>query len=117
MLLKFSKKNNNELFLSSSFLGLLQRIGELECDLKGLQGEVQKYRIEQETIQSKLSEKAKVNLRAKSWQLSPLERRVDLYSLGSETCSFPHVSQDETTGHLLTGSGSFAIGNAPLYRK
>ncbi|XP_032057564.1 forkhead-associated domain-containing protein 1 [Aythya fuligula] len=61
-----------------------KRIGELECDLKGLQGELQKYRIEQETIQSKLSEKAKAeeelkNLcERKSLQLQEMGRRERL---------------------------------------
>ncbi|EOB04747.1 Forkhead-associated domain-containing protein 1, partial [Anas platyrhynchos] len=70
--------------MNSSFLGLLQRIGELECDLKGLQGEVQKYRIEQETIQSKLSEKAKAEeelknaCERKSLQLQEMGRRERL---------------------------------------
>uniref|UniRef100_A0A493SUW8 Forkhead associated phosphopeptide binding domain 1 n=1 Tax=Anas platyrhynchos platyrhynchos TaxID=8840 RepID=A0A493SUW8_ANAPP len=61
-----------------------KRIGELECDLKGLQGEVQKYRIEQETIQSKLSEKAKAEeelknaCERKSLQLQEMGRRERL---------------------------------------
>lgn len=40
--------------------GLLQRIGELERDLEGLQGELQKYQVKQESIQKELAEKAKV---------------------------------------------------------
>ncbi|KFM01910.1 Forkhead-associated domain-containing protein 1, partial [Aptenodytes forsteri] len=36
------------------------RIGELERDLEGLQGEIQKYCAEQESIQNQLAEKAKV---------------------------------------------------------
>ncbi|KAM9176164.1 LOW QUALITY PROTEIN: forkhead-associated domain-containing protein 1 [Mergus octosetaceus] len=61
-----------------------KRIGELECDLKGLQGEVQKYRIEQETIQSKLSEKVKAEeelknvCERKSLQLQEMGRRERL---------------------------------------
>lgn len=43
--------------------GLLQRIRELERDLEGLQGEVQKYCAEQESIRNQLAEKAKVTVR------------------------------------------------------
>lgn len=43
-----------------TIMGLLQRIKELEQDLKRLQGEIQKYLTEQESIQSQLAEKAKV---------------------------------------------------------
>ncbi|XP_035200711.1 forkhead-associated domain-containing protein 1 isoform X3 [Oxyura jamaicensis] len=61
-----------------------KRIGELERDLKGLQEEVQKYRIEQETIQTKLSEKAKAEeelknaCERKSVQLQEMGRRERL---------------------------------------
>nr|XP_047923259.1 forkhead-associated domain-containing protein 1 [Anser cygnoides] len=61
-----------------------KRIGELECDLKGLQEEVQKYRIEQETIQTKLSEKTKAEeelknaCERKSLQLQEMGRRERL---------------------------------------
>ena len=55
-------------FSSETFCcsGLLQRIGELECELKGLQEEVQKCHIDQKAIQTQLAEKAKVNLSTQS---------------------------------------------------
>lgn len=45
----------------SILLGFLQRIGELELQVKGLQGEMQKNCTEQEIITSRLAEKTKVN--------------------------------------------------------
>lgn len=41
--------------------GLLQRIGELERDLEGLRGEVQRYCAEQESSRNQLAQKAKVS--------------------------------------------------------
>ncbi|XP_071883179.1 forkhead-associated domain-containing protein 1 isoform X2 [Anas platyrhynchos] len=76
---KANREKDNQLAVVSA-----KRIGELECDLKGLQGEVQKYRIEQETIQSKLSEKAKAEeelknaCERKSLQLQEMGRRERL---------------------------------------
>ncbi|XP_068514360.1 forkhead-associated domain-containing protein 1 isoform X2 [Anas acuta] len=76
---KANREKDNQLAVVSA-----KRIGELECDLKGLQGEVQKYRIEQETIQSKLSEKAKAEeelknaCERKSLQLQEMGRREHL---------------------------------------
>lgn len=47
---------------TSAIPGLLQRIRQLERDLEGLQGEVQKYRAEQESVRKQLAEKAKVTV-------------------------------------------------------
>lgn len=44
----------------SALPGLLQHIGELERDLEGLQGQLQKHRVEQESVRKQLAEKAKV---------------------------------------------------------
>ncbi|XP_068771713.1 forkhead-associated domain-containing protein 1 isoform X4 [Struthio camelus] len=61
-----------------------QRIGELEFHLKGLQGEIQKYCTEQETIRNRLSEKAKAEeelkkaCERKSQQLQEMGRRERL---------------------------------------
>nr|XP_009668299.1 PREDICTED: forkhead-associated domain-containing protein 1 isoform X3 [Struthio camelus australis] len=60
------------------------RIGELEFHLKGLQGEIQKYCTEQETIRNRLSEKAKAEeelkkaCERKSQQLQEMGRRERL---------------------------------------
>ncbi|XP_031469296.1 forkhead-associated domain-containing protein 1 [Phasianus colchicus] len=60
------------------------RIGELECELKGLQEEVQKYHSEQKAIQTQLAEKAKVEeelkstCKRKSLQLQEMGRRERL---------------------------------------
>ncbi|POI34900.1 hypothetical protein CIB84_001349 [Bambusicola thoracicus] len=61
-----------------------KRIGELECELKGLQEEVQKYHSEQKAIQTQLAEKAKVEeelkstCKRKSLQLQEMGRRERL---------------------------------------
>lgn len=47
---------------TSAIPGLLQRIRQLERDLEGLQGEVQKYCAEQDGIRKQLAEKAKVTV-------------------------------------------------------
>ncbi|KAM9270201.1 forkhead-associated domain-containing protein 1 [Morus bassanus] len=60
------------------------RIGELERDLEGLQGEVQKYCAEQESIQNQLAEKAKAEKELKeacarqALQLQEMGRRERL---------------------------------------
>ncbi|XP_072210475.1 forkhead-associated domain-containing protein 1 isoform X1 [Excalfactoria chinensis] len=61
-----------------------KRIEELECELKGLQEEVQKYHTEQKAIQTQLAEKAKVEeelkstCKRKSLQLQEMGRREHL---------------------------------------
>lgn len=61
-----------------------KRIGELECELKGLQEEVQKCHIDQKAIQTQLAEKAKVEeelkstCKRKSLQLQEMGRRERL---------------------------------------
>ncbi|XP_031412550.1 forkhead-associated domain-containing protein 1 isoform X2 [Meleagris gallopavo] len=61
-----------------------KRIGELECELKGLQEEVQKYHSEQKAIQTQLAEKVKVEeelkstCKRKSLQLQEMGRRESL---------------------------------------
>ncbi|XP_015737942.1 forkhead-associated domain-containing protein 1 isoform X8 [Coturnix japonica] len=61
-----------------------KRIGELECELKGLQEEVQKYNTEQKAIQTQLADKTKVEeelkstCRRKSLQLQEMGRRERL---------------------------------------
>ncbi|XP_068771714.1 forkhead-associated domain-containing protein 1 isoform X5 [Struthio camelus] len=66
------------------FLLQEKRIGELEFHLKGLQGEIQKYCTEQETIRNRLSEKAKAEeelkkaCERKSQQLQEMGRRERL---------------------------------------
>ncbi|OXB64374.1 hypothetical protein ASZ78_009957 [Callipepla squamata] len=61
-----------------------KRIGELECDLKGVQEELQKYHSEKEAIQTQLAEKAKVEeelkntCKRKSLQLQEMGRRERL---------------------------------------
>ncbi|XP_042739057.1 forkhead-associated domain-containing protein 1 isoform X1 [Lagopus leucura] len=61
-----------------------KRIGELECELKGLQEEVQKYHSEQKAIQTQLAEKVKVEeelksaCKRKSLQLQEMGRRERL---------------------------------------
>ncbi|OXB77301.1 UNVERIFIED_CONTAM: hypothetical protein H355_002293 [Colinus virginianus] len=61
-----------------------KRIGELECDLKGVQEELQKYHSEKEAFQTQLAEKAKVEeelkntCKRKSLQLQEMGRRERL---------------------------------------
>ncbi|XP_065594220.1 forkhead-associated domain-containing protein 1 [Cyrtonyx montezumae] len=61
-----------------------KRIEELECELKGLQEEVQKYHSEKEAFQTQLAEKAKVEeelkstCKRKSLQLQEMGRRERL---------------------------------------
>ncbi|XP_064381722.1 forkhead-associated domain-containing protein 1 isoform X2 [Dromaius novaehollandiae] len=104
-----------------------QRIGELELHLKGLQGEIQKYRTEQETIRNRLSKKAKAEeelkkaCERKSQQLQEMGRRErllksDLDRAKDQLESFKHQVV-QVCFPQATGAAEKAITDQQLIEK
>lgn len=94
---------------TSAVPGLLQRIRQLERDLEGLQGEVQKYCAKHESIQKQLAEKAKVTV-----QLWGMRRRAGrylgclagVYGQGVKTCgTLPRTPRE---------AGNWCSGDRPV---
>ncbi|XP_025951336.2 forkhead-associated domain-containing protein 1 isoform X1 [Dromaius novaehollandiae] len=103
------------------------RIGELELHLKGLQGEIQKYRTEQETIRNRLSKKAKAEeelkkaCERKSQQLQEMGRRErllksDLDRAKDQLESFKHQVV-QVCFPQATGAAEKAITDQQLIEK